>query len=533
MKNKFLSAIALGLFFISFNALAATPDLGAAEKPTKQDFDNYYQYMYLSTSTGMGAVMNQSQFEGVSYDEYAKKIREVLNATTGKMTVALDMEITARISACHKSGTILSEEDFNKLKAPYDVTPMEYTAYHLRLWEMIMTDPEYNGVYPLAEQYEKRVKELKDNGCNFDTVPADTPKEGCYDDDGDNPDRFGVVYVYDKVKQGKCHPCKYEDECVGNSVREKICKKDEKDCLYGCWNDVMHKCKFGCFAGRCLTEDESKKQLCDGQCLESCPAGTMDFGEGGCPQPKDFTSVKCCKKIFTTSTPPVGTCSGLCAKSSECPEGYEKKDNTSCAQIETKYKCGLFNWFDCYNYVTPTCCVPKEGTVSPPAPEQCAGECSMGDKCGAKMINKGPSGCESYQKCKPCGFLGLKKCCEYVPTTCCENPKPVTNCAKGVCTYEGCPAGMEDVGAANCGKKHKCHTCYAVAKCCDDVQARCCMATGEASCAGGKCQKESTCPAGYKNVGPADCGPYNRKVDCGLFSKCDRPAAMTCCMPEK
>ena len=489
----------------------------------------------------MGSLIDKNQLEGMSFEDYEKKIKEVLATPTGKMTKEIDLEITARIAACHTSKSVLSEEDFNKLKAPYDVTAMEYTAYHIKFWEIAAQDNAGKDEKQLEEEfkkmsefYEKRMAELKANGCKFDTELKPSNKIGCYDDDGDNPDRKGILYFYGTSSPTTyCNPCKYEDECVGNSVKEMTCKKDEDKCKLGCWENVMHKCQFGCFAGRCLTEDESKKQQCDGQCLPNCPAGTMDFGENGCPIKGNSAPDKCCKKIFNTSTPPTGTCAGICAKSDICPDGYEKKDNTSCAQIETKYKCGLFKWFDCYNYVSPTCCVLKAG-VTPPKVEQCAGECTMGDKCNGKAINKGTLNCESFQKCKPCGFFGLKKCCEYVPTTCCEQPKPITSCAKGMCTFENCPAGMEDVGQLNCGTKHKCHTCYLVAKCCDDVPARCCMATGQATCAGGKCQKDSACPTGYKSTGPADCGSYEKSDPCGLLgmAKCNKPAPMTCCMPE-
>ncbi len=527
------------IFFWAFLAILACPIFfaQAAETTTKPEdqeinWEQYYQQMYLSTSSGMGAVMDWSQ-PGFDFGSYQKKISELLNATTGKMTVALDLEITARIAACHTSSAILGDEEFNKLKEPFDVTPSEYTAYHLKLFQTIMEDAEFGGQYPLNEVYEKRVEELKKNGCNFETVPEGINKEGCTDEDGDNPDRFGTVYVYDKAGEGKCRPCKYEDECVGSSVREKICIKDEKKCIYGCWADVMHKCQFGCFAGHCLTEEESKVQQCDGQCLAECPAGTMDFGQGGCPKVAGAVKAKCCKKVFNTSTQPVGTCAGVCMNSAQCPEGYEKKDETSCAQIETKYKCGPFNLLDCYNYASPSCCIPKAGASQLPPIEPCAGQCVMGEKCSGRQINKGPQGCESFQECKPCGFFGMKKCCKYLPTTCCEPPQRVAKCTKGMCTNQSCPEGMEDVGQADCEDIKECKTCYWVAKCCKKKTARCCMDINRETCAKGSCQKSAICPPGFKNIGTADCGSYQKEEGCGLFSKCKQPAPMTCCMPEK
>lgn len=532
MRNKNLFfLIILAVIFCPIFLIQAVKE-PTTDKPSQTDWDQYYKQMYLSTSTGMGAFMNWNQM-GISFSDYQKKVEELLNTPTGKMTVALDLELTARISACHASSSVLGEEEFNRLKEPYDITAAEYTAYHLKFFEMIANDEESSEQYSLFNKaYEKRVKELKDNGCNFEAVAEALNKDGCYDEDGDNPDRFNITYIYDKKGEGKCHPCKFADECVGNNLKEKICKKDEGKCLYGCWDEVVHKCPFGCFAGRCQTEEESRQQQCDGQCLAECPAGTMDFGQGGCPQAGNNFPAKCCKKVFSTSTTPVGKCEGMCAKSDQCPEGYEKKDETSCAQIETKYKCGPFGLFDCYNYVSPVCCLPK--AENPPSPSQCAGECVMGSKCPGRSLNKGVSGCESFQECKPCGFFGLKKCCKYVPTTCCEYPKPVTECSKGMCTYQECPSGMEDVGVADCGTIKECKTCYLVGKCCKKKTARCCMAVNREICASGQCQKSGQCPTGYENIGPADCGSYQKEEDCGFagWAKCKKPAPMTCCMPK-
>jgi hypothetical protein len=60
------------------------------------------------------------------------------------------------------------------------------------------------------------------------------------------------------------------------------------------------------------------------------------------------------------------------------------------------------------------------------------------------------------------------------------------------------------------------------------------MAVGGEKCDKGTCQESAACPAGYKSIGVADCGFYEKERACGFLgmSKCKDPAPKTCCVPE-
>lgn len=487
----------------------------------------------IGAGVGAGQDFNY-QLDGANFNtlEYMKKIEELMKASTGKMNDEIYIEITARIAACHK-GAMITDSIFNDLNDPYDVTSQEYAAYAYQNMAR-MTDQEGGDDYDeWIKKYGERTKELEKNNCVFNTNPDYDPNATttppCIDGDGDDPDRTGTVFYYGQTASAGnehyvCNPCKYKDECAGDFAVEQICK-DGKPA------DNRHKCEYGCFAGRCLTAGEADKQLCEGQCLEACPAGTIDLAAGGCPK-KDGPKTVCCQKVFDKPEAS-GTCAGSCMKSSACPEGYENKGTDSCVQEENCYKCGFFNLFTCCNYTKNACCVPKSDAL-PAAPEKCNGYCSAGG-CYAGSINKGAADCAPIQTCKACGFFGLKKCCEYQPQTCCEYPQPVSDCSSGICTYNECPSGTVDVGIASCGKEKKCKTgCLGFCKKCDKKQTRCCMAAGGEKCDKGACQESAACPAGYKSIGAADCGSYEKTKNCGFLnmSKCKEPAARTCCVPE-
>jgi len=177
----------------------------------------------------------------------------------------------------------------------------------------------------------------------------------------------------------------------------------------------------------------------------------------------------------------------------------------------------------------------KFGTnPEPPVLEKCNGYCAIGNVCPVNAINKGLSDCQPHQQCHSCGFFGLKKCCEYLPTTCCEYPKPVTDCSIGLCTYNDCPEGTQDAGLANCGEENDCETCWGFGKCCKKKQTKCCMAVNYTKCAQGTCQNSDACPKGSKNIGMADCGSYEKTHSCGFFGlfKCKDSVPKTCCLPK-
>lgn len=176
-----------------------------------------------------------------------------------------------------------------------------------------------------------------------------------------------------------------------------------------------------------------------------------------------------------------------------------------------------------------------ETKPEPTAPEKCNGSCRTGNVCPANTINKGLADCQPQKQCRSCGFLGLRKCCESLPAVCCEYPKPVTDCSAGVCTYNSCPARTQDVGFANCGEKDDCRTCWwGFAKCCEKKQTKCCMAPNYAECTGGTCENSDACPGGFKKMGTANCGFYEKVHSCGFLglSKCADPVLRTCCVPE-
>lgn len=282
-----------------------------------------------------GAGFDPTQF-GITED----KIKDLMTASTGKMTDEIDLEIVARIAVCHK-GTSISEEEFNILKSPYDITALEFVAYYIQRLR------GGEGTSQFLEKWASRmpglVAAVKAKGCKFETKPE------------------------------------------------------------------------------------------------------------------------------------------------------------------------------------------------PPAPEKCNGYCSIGNVCPSNAINKGLADCQPYRQCRSCGFLGWKKCCEYLPTTCCEYPKPVTDCSTGMCTYEDCPEGTQEVGLANCGEVEDCETCWwGFAKCCTKKQTKCCLALNDTKCTAGTCQNSDTCPKGFKNMGMADCGFYEKAHSCGFLrlAQCKDPAPKTCCMPE-
>lgn len=514
-KAKIFAVLAIGLFAVLPLVLAQPTDNSAGNGAAAESGENLY---------GQGG-------EILDMTGYGQAIEALMKAPTGKMTDEIYVEITARLAVCHK-GTMVTDEVFNHLKDPYDVTAPEYAAFTYQNMERYMEEIDAAESDPAGgwiKKYEARKAELEANGCVFNTTPDGEIKSPCMDADGDDPDREGEVYYYGETARAGnehyvCEPCRYADACRGDFVVEQICR-DGKPA------DVEHRCEFGCFAGRCLAREESQKQLCEGQCLENCPAGTMDFGAGGCPK-KDGQKNVCCQKVFGKPEAS-GTCAGSCMKSSVCPEGYENKGTDSCVQEENCYKCGLFNLFTCCDYTKNVCCVPK--TDAPlPAPAKCNGYCTAG-ACAAGSFAKGTADCAPARTCLPCGFFGLKKCCEYQSTICCEYPEPVTDCSGGICTYDECPSGTVDVGIANCGKEKKCKTaCWGFCKKCDKKQTRCCMAVGGEKCDRGTCQESGTCPVGYKSIGAADCGSYEKEYACGFLgmSKCKDPAAKTCCVPE-
>jgi hypothetical protein len=507
------------LAFAIFGALVAIAAVSAQDEAAT------------GTGDGIGASVNGGDFDlnfgGAAFDwnKYAAQVEELMKAPIGKMNIDIYIEVTARLAACYKD-TLVTDSVFNNLKQPYDITPKEYGAY---VYQMMAgkTNDDAGKFEDWVKKYDDRIKELKQNGCVFNTNPDGTTNQPCIDADGDDPDRANILYYYGEIaKAGNehyvCSPCKYKDECVGDAVREQICKDGNP------W-ETRHECEWGCFAGRCQTEEESKQQKCEGQCLETCPSGTMDFDTGGCPK-KDGKKNACCQKVF--DKPEVsGTCSGSCMKSSTCPEGYENKGMDSCVQEENCYKCGLFNLFTCCDYAKKSCCVPKADVPAPVPPEKCNGICSAGG-CLGGWATKNGTDCAPEQKCKACGFFGLKKCCEYQATTCCE---PVTTCKGGMCTYDDCPSGTLDIGYADCGKQKDCETCCSgFGKKCKNKQTKCCVAVPAAKCDKGTCQKSSSCPAGQKSIGAADCGSYEKEHSCGFanMAKCKDPAPKTCCVPE-
>jgi len=181
----------------------------------------------------------------------------------------------------------------------------------------------------------------------------------------------------------------------------------------------------------------------------------------------------------------------------------------------------------------------KFGTEPEPSvPAKCSGSCSVGNVCPANAINKGAVDCRPYRQCHRCGFLGWKKCCEDVPTTCCEYSKPVTDCSGGMCTYDACPGLTQEVGPANCGEAEDCETGWGfrwgLGKYCQKKPTKCCLALDYIKCTGGTCQNSDACPRGFENVGMADCGSYEQEHNCGFFglAKCKDPAPKTCCLPE-
>ncbi len=170
------------------------------------------------------------------------------------------------------------------------------------------------------------------------------------------------------------------------------------------------------------------------------------------------------------------------------------------------------------------------------AQEVCNGYCSVDKVCPSGATNKGSAGCQPQKQCRSCGFLGLRKCCEYLPATCCEYSKPVIDCATGMCTYNDCPLGTQNVGSANCGEAEDCETCWwGFGKCCKKKPTKCCMAVNDTKCTAGTCQNGATCSKGFKSIGMTDCGSYEETHSCGFLglSECKDPAPRTCCVPDK
>ncbi len=167
--------------------------------------------------------------------------------------------------------------------------------------------------------------------------------------------------------------------------------------------------------------------------------------------------------------------------------------------------------------------------------EQCNGFCSVDEVCPIGSTDKGSNSCQPQEQCHSCGFLGLKKCCDYLPTICCEYPKPVEDCSTGLCTYNDCPEGTQIVGSANCGEVEDCKPCWwGLTTCCEKKTTKCCMAINNTKCNTGTCQDSATCPDGFKNIGMADCGSYQNTYSCGFLGhiQCQDPAPKTCCVPE-
>lgn len=174
-------------------------------------------------------------------------------------------------------------------------------------------------------------------------------------------------------------------------------------------------------------------------------------------------------------------------------------------------------------------------SAEPAAPEQCQGYCAAGKACPSGTIDKGSTGCQPQKQCHSCGFLGLRKCCDYLPATCCEYPKPVNDCRAGLCTYDDCPEGTQAVGSADCEEAEDCKPCWwGLLKCCQKKQTQCCLTINNTKCKAGTCQNSATCSKGFKSIGMADCGSYENIYGCGFLGhvQCQEPAPKTCCVPD-
>jgi len=76
---------------------------------------------------------------------------------------------------------------------------------------------------------------------------------------------------------------------------------------------------------------------------------------------------------------------------------------------------------------TPTPTSTPTSTPTPmPSPASCPGVCvPASQSCPSGTISRGTGGCKALQSCHRCGFLRLKKCCDYTLLLCCV-PIPPT-----------------------------------------------------------------------------------------------------------
>ena len=224
--------------------------------------------VFAQSDTG-GAGFDPTQF-GITED----KIKDLMTVPTGKMTDEIDMEIVARISVCHK-GTSISEEEFNILKSPYDVTVLEFVAYYIQRLQ------GGEGTSQFLEKWASRmpglVAAVKVNGCKFGTMPEPLALEKCN----------GFCSI------SSCPS--YADKIEGTCVRQKEC---EKCGFFGLLKCCKEKEAFCCKA----------KPIETCSCaLKNCPAGMVPIGSKDCPAGKG--KYKCGPfKLFTCKRDVAGVC---------------------------------------------------------------------------------------------------------------------------------------------------------------------------------------------------------------------------------
>jgi len=487
-------------------------------------------------------------------NENQEVFNSLMSAPTGNMNDQIWIEITARLACKIETKQEYTESEFDEIKKTFDVTAEEYVAYH---WQLITMRFDSMDFEDLFQKLENRTKELEADDCKFDTDSFEVSDSTssiskCEDTDGDDYYKKGKVLLYNRTATTGdssywCNPCAYSDECAEQNVLEKYCFYDENDCSHGCVREKSFECPYGCYNGKCLEKEEASVNLCYGICTDKeCPFGSVSIGKEGCPIKEENCSkdasgeekceIKehCCLPLGETSAEPEqNACQGSCVSDISCPEGQENQGIDGCPLSEECYKCGFLNLFTCCAYTPRLCCV---GVSSQPTePQTCNGMCTAELNCPPGWESTGRSGCALQKKCEKCGFLGLKKCCEYVSTNCCI-PKTTPAVCSGICTIHDCPAGTEDVGASNCGVQKKCHRCgfLGLKKCCDKIQKKCCDPQNPvSSCEAGTCTIEN-CPEGTENCGGADCGVQKKCHRCGFLGlfKCCENFPASCCMPK-
>jgi hypothetical protein len=545
MKNmKTKAALTISLFlavFLIFGAVNAQEQgnpFPASASGEEDQADIYSQLMKNITDLYAGGSSEGSEV-----------INNLLSAPTGNMDDQIWVEITARIACRAETKGEYDESEFNEIKKPFDVSAQEYTAYH---WQLIMMRMDSLDFEDLFQKLENRTIELEANDCEFEIdsfeAPASTSSiSKCEDTDGEDYDKKGKVLLYNRIATTGdssywCNPCAYSDECAEQNVLEKYCFYDEKECSHGCVREKSFECPYGCYNGRCLEKEEASVQLCHGICTDKkCPFGTVNMGKQGCSikeenceknasgEEKCEIKEHCCLPLEGTSTETEqNACPGNCLSDISCPEGHENYGIEGCPLLEECYKCGFLNLFTCCAYTPRLCCVGASSL--PAASEVCNGMCTAKLDCPPGWENTGRSGCALQKKCEKCGFLGLKKCCEYVLTSCCV-PKTTPGVCSGICTIYDCPIGTEDVGVSNCGIQKQCKRCgfLGLKKCCDKIQTKCCNPQNPvSSCEGGT--------EGTENSGRADCGVQEKCKKCGflgLFKCCEKIPASCCMLKSK